>query len=140
MAEYRETTITIFGKAQVIRTERKTTITVLERAHTRAVRAALVEAYESVSDKQKTELKTRLEKRIAKLEPKVRGWTVTDEQRAIRDEIYEAQRTLAVIGKHRFRPAKGQYVDGKPLPNVRFTDEIPESGKPYHEYVQDVLV
>jgi hypothetical protein len=139
MTHHRETTITVFGKTQVIRTEHTGTVKQLETAHTKAVRAALVEAYDAVSDKEQVALKVRLEKRIAKLEPKVRGWTVTDEQRAIRDEIYEAQRTLAVIGKHKFTPAKGEYMDGKPT-KVRYVSAIPESVMPYHEYVQDALV
>jgi hypothetical protein len=143
MTNHRETIITVFGKSQVIRTERTGTVKQLEAAHTKAVRAALVETYAAVSDVEKEALKKRLEKRIAELEPKV-AYILSPEYRspeqyALRGEIYAAQRTLADIGKHKFTPAKSEYVDGKPT-KVRYVSVIPESVMPYHEYVQDALV
>lgn len=138
--QYRETTITVFGKTQVIRTERKTTITALETAHTRAVRAALTEAYAAVPEAEKQLLKKALEWRANRLEHEATsGMPLTPEWHSTWAEIHDLRALAEVVGKHKFTPAKSCYVDPKPVP-VRYTDKIPESVQPYHEYVQDALV
>lgn len=141
--QFRETTITIFGEARVIRTERTGTVRQLESAHTKAVRAALSETYAAVPDERKQALKDRLNKRIAELEERqvyiLSPQYKDPEQVAIRTEISAARNTLDVIGKHKFAPVKTNYVDSKPT-KVRYTDKIPDSVQPYHEYIQDALV
>lgn len=139
--QFRETTIAVFGQTQVIRTERKTTITMLERTHTKAVREALIAAYAAVPDAKKAALKERLEKRAAELDEKV-GFDIlnwTPEQKAMWQEVADLRELARIVGKHKFTPAKSNYVDGKPVP-VRYTEKIPESVQAYHEYVQDALV
>lgn len=137
--EYRETTITVFGKTQVIRTERTTTIKAMETLHTRAVRNALKEAYAAVPDETKKAAKAKMQKKADKLEPRNHILNWTPEDRANYYKAAALRDAIVLVGKHKFEPAKSSYVDPRPIP-VRYTDTIPDSVKEYHEYIQDALV
>lgn len=116
--EHRETTLTVAGVEHIVRTEvggKVRTVKQLEAAHTKAVKAALVEL-------RRTNLPA-LEAAAKKAEAKaVRGtWLDKDEAKRLRNAVRRAERgTLYSCGTYDVATMR------KPHPPVRFTETVPE--------------
>lgn len=117
--DFRETTIRVAGVERVIRTERVDkvrTVKQLEAAHTKAVKAVVIEmrranlpAFKVSADKAEVEAK------------KSRGsWLLAEDAKRARNIVRRAERgTLPSYGTCDVATMK------KPFPKVKFTDEVP---------------
>ncbi|MFJ6636629.1 hypothetical protein ACIQMR_35475 [Streptomyces sp. NPDC091376] len=113
--QYRETTITVAGVAHVVRTERTGTVKQLEAAHTKAVKATIVDARRAnlptfIAAAEAAELK-------AKKSPG--SWLLKEAAKDARNIVRRAER--GTCHSHTSPWAASL----KPLPKVRFTAEIP---------------
>ncbi|WDM16685.1 hypothetical protein J3S85_37590 [Streptomyces lavenduligriseus] len=116
----RETTITVAGIERVIRTEMVghiRTVKALETAHTKAVKAALVEmrrdalpVFQAAADKAEEHAKTRPVDPLAMMSAKDARNTARRAERG----------TLHSHGTYNVRTAR------KPHPSVRYTETVPE--------------
>jgi hypothetical protein len=115
---YRETTVTIFGVAEVVRTERTGTVAKLEREHMAAVKAVLTTRYAAHSDAEKSAAKARMEAESRELHARVRMFDYSDEAREIRGRAYGLSLTAESVGKHKFTVSHPKRLPG--IPPVRY--------------------